>query len=472
MKPKIFLWFLFSISLAIKFSLSSEFSFPTWDGAFYINYFVSDFWKWVLHPGYPVAIQLFSFLTDPVTAAQTISILASCVSIFPFYSITRRFLEEKYAYLVTFLFASTPVLFHYSLVTYSESLYVLLILLAFERLIREQPHYFWSGVFFGLAYLTRPEAFLIFAVIAAYTSIKVFSFKIGASSGERYWGLHKSILRQLVYFLLGGLIFISSYVGYLSVQNNELTLTKKTMNLREWSADWKVNIQNEGREATTDLQASISNWPRRSKEVVSTITESVGFVTILFVVGGLFFRPSIVGTAFLPLLILPFFGLAASDRFIVPYIPFFFIFSFVDIVYSEWFGFKLLKIFMIVSYCIILLFSSSYDFKHETFPEMKELGVLLPPEKVYLDRKPFVAFFAKGEYKQIPNASIDSVVSILKNKQADYLVLSTKVIPIFRPNLNPLFNSEEGEKYNLKVKAVRRTNDGGGIIIYEYAGGK
>lgn len=456
----VFLFLIFAFSFVFKSLSYEEYSFPTWDGTYYINYFQDASWMWVLHPGYPIVIKFFSyFFKDSVITAQFVSIVASCLSIYPFYRIVRFRLDEKLSLLATAVFSFIPILFIFGMVTYSESLYILFLLWGFERYFKSK--YFLSGFFFGLAYLTRPEALLIYFAIFLVILIKSFNFEIGVISGIVYWTKNKIALKSFIPFVFGGLILILPYTGYLSIQAGELTLTKKTMNVRPWSSDWRENLKNEGfKSKETVISSIIKESPKRALQYGSIIINSINFVVLIFFIIGLFQGFNILMFSFPILLILPFLGLNPSERLIVPLVPFMIILAFYGI--SKW-------RYSLILGSLILLGSvlTKPEYKSDFYPEMKTISQNFEKDKIFLDRKPYVAFFAKGVYEQIPNISIDSVVEILKEKKADYLVLSTQVIPIFRPQLIPLFQSQVASSYGLKKKAIFKASDGGGILIYE-----
>ena len=82
------------------------------------------------------------------------------------------------------------------------------------------------------------------------------------------------------------------------------------------------------------------------------------------------------------------------------------------------------------------------------FFELKQVGLHLkgkiPEDAVIMDRKPYFTFYAKvSKYVRIPAASINDVIKSSLSNDVDYLVLSERVVKIFRPNLIPLLNSKE-----------------------------
>ena len=83
-----------------------------------------------------------------------------------------------------------------------------------------------------------------------------------------------------------------------------------------------------------------------------------------------------------------------------------------------------------------------------SYVECKKAGLalrdIIPKDAIVMDRKPYVTFYSNaGKYIEIPTGSINDVYLSAKKNDVDYLVLSERIVMIFRPNLMPLLTVEE-----------------------------
>jgi hypothetical protein len=87
---------------------------------------------------------------------------------------------------------------------------------------------------------------------------------------------------------------------------------------------------------------------------------------------------------------------------------------------------------------------------------------------IFVDRKPFTAFYAGGKYLPMPNDPVDSILAFCRRHDAKYLVVSARVVRVFRPQLNFLLYSDTVlNRMNLKTAYVRDLDSGYGIRIIE-----
>jgi 4-amino-4-deoxy-L-arabinose transferase-like glycosyltransferase len=116
-------------------------------------------------PLYSILIAGFTLVArDAEFAAHLVSLLFGTLLIVPVYLITLRVYGQRAAYLSAFLVALHPLLIARSGSIYSEAVYPTLLMAALYWGIKSLElgsarYYFLCGAFFGLAYLTRPEAF-------------------------------------------------------------------------------------------------------------------------------------------------------------------------------------------------------------------------------------------------------------------------------------------------------------------------
>ena len=131
------------------------------------------------HPGYPLSIWALSIpvrscMGESNTAlqlsAQLASSLAAVLLMFPMYFLGKLFFERRVAFWGTLLLQYLPASAHHFSDGISDPLFLLLTTLAFLFAIlalRRQGifNFVCSGLFCGLAYLTRPEAVLVLLTV-------------------------------------------------------------------------------------------------------------------------------------------------------------------------------------------------------------------------------------------------------------------------------------------------------------------
>ncbi len=124
-------------------------------------------------PLYPLLIALFSLVTrNSELAGRLVSLLAGTCLLLPCAGIAARMYGRKVAYLCTVLAACHPLLIAFSTSVFSEALFATLLMSAVYWTMRcleehkSRVQLLLAGIFWGLAYLTRPEA-IFYAVAAA-----------------------------------------------------------------------------------------------------------------------------------------------------------------------------------------------------------------------------------------------------------------------------------------------------------------
>lgn len=125
-------------------------------------------------PFYPFLIALFNlFLKDVELAGRVISIIMGSLIVVPLYLLGNRFFDRKVALLACLLAITWGPLRDLSCEVMSQATYITLLLTAiylFDRAVTKRSirAAVLTGVAMGLAYLTRPEAFIVFAVASPF----------------------------------------------------------------------------------------------------------------------------------------------------------------------------------------------------------------------------------------------------------------------------------------------------------------
>jgi Gpi18-like mannosyltransferase len=134
----------------------------SFDGYSYIAYYPGS----TFPPGYPAAIWLARrIVQDGELAARLVSISAHLASILLVYFVTRTRTSNGWSLVAATLYGFNPLALRMGLDTMSESLYVALMLAMLLAVLSNK--YLAAGLLGGLAYITRPEAAVVVAALAA-----------------------------------------------------------------------------------------------------------------------------------------------------------------------------------------------------------------------------------------------------------------------------------------------------------------
>jgi 4-amino-4-deoxy-L-arabinose transferase-like glycosyltransferase len=219
------------LGCVLRIALIPYGGFITSDGVFYatlarnllggdLHHGMSTYWS----PFYPLLIAVFAgVFRDPAFAGRLVSALAGGMLVVPVYFLTRRFSSRTLTALIAALFVIfEPTLIYYSLRVLTESIYTLLlvggILVGWVALERGSARYFFlTGLLFGLAYLTRPEALGYVLLSSLIVVVVGFARRTGS-----WWTLSRASL-----IILGALLAAAPYIYYLRQETGGWTLTEK-----------------------------------------------------------------------------------------------------------------------------------------------------------------------------------------------------------------------------------------------------
>jgi hypothetical protein len=171
-----------------------------WDGNSYTflaqNWYVTEgpekFFI-VFPPLYPILIKIFNiFVNNFVLSGVILSNVFFVTALFFFYRLVERITDKNYALRALLLFSVFPTSFFFS-VAYPESLFVLLVVLSFFFL--EKENFFLSFIFAGLATITKPFGLVLWPALL----LGVFLQK-------------KRIFRNLILMIIFFFIFYGSYL--------------------------------------------------------------------------------------------------------------------------------------------------------------------------------------------------------------------------------------------------------------------
>ncbi len=445
-----------AVSLAVRLYALQFQTLVNWDGAFYINYFHDRTWQLVFPPGYPLVIELFRLIVpDGVRAAQLVSLAAGAILPVPLYYLGRKFMRPLPALLTAALVILNPIFIRFSVVTMSESLFVLLNVAMVLFFLNRRPVLF--GLAAGLAYLTRPEGLLTAGILIAVDLIRRRDWKFAGLFGASC------------------LVLLLPYVIYVKAETGTWTLSPKTMNFRVREASWRANVARESSSTPAPTlseraSSSLGLYPARALAYTGLLLRFGGVPLMLLSLFGIVRFRNILLAGLPMLLILPVFGLDPADRFIMPYLPFLALFAMMALGISK-------RAFVVPAGALLMLLGFAPQAAYAVEPEEgitefctagMAMRPITRPTDIFVDRKPYTAFYAGGRYAEMPNDPVDSILAFSRRIDAKYLVVSARVVRVFRPQLNFLLYSDTTLSHlHLKTAYVAGLDSGYGIRVIQ-----
>jgi len=459
------------------------------DGAYYISLGVNLFEKGLyrdlennlntnLTPGMPVAIGLVNLIVNnSVLSARLVSALFGSLIIIFVYLFTKRLFTRKEAYIAAFLTASYTILVYISTLTYNDSLYLFLFLgglyFGWLGLIKEKSlFYVLTGVFFSIAYLTRPEGFLLPFILILYWLIILRRFNL------------KTVL-NLVLMLFIFLLISFPWLNFIHENTGKWQVTTKggfTYLQREYKVftdEYEKNLFSLN-EDKTRIRLNPYNQTFETS-VGKYILEDPGkFIKRYFVnFGSLVFDFLIKVFPFVFLLI-AFYGFKEkTNRKLEIYLLFFILYPFlISPVFgseSRWLlgGIPLLLIWVsrgiikieewnenlnskIITLILVLLMIISVFFVNSFTPKIYEkddqaiehkiAGLWFKDNigegKIIMERRPWVSFYSNGRFVYLPYASYSEMIEYGCKNNVEYLVADSRYLGRLRPQLKSLLDED------------------------------
>lgn len=176
------------------------------------------------HPLYPLLISLFSTDTAHVEiTGRCLSLFFGTLAVLPLFFLVKRTIGQKEALFAAVFYAFHPYIVTYSGMFLTEATYWAWLLLSV--------YFFWaglhkgslwkmmlSGLFLGLAYLTRPEGIGYIVVYLIWI--------VAGGNLKRSW-FKKFILMGVL--TLSALIFVIPYVLYIHQETGQWLISKKAI---------------------------------------------------------------------------------------------------------------------------------------------------------------------------------------------------------------------------------------------------
>ena len=392
------------------------------------------------HHGYPALMAAIGWVVPGrELPGRSLSFVAGLTLIPLVYLLARRVVSRPWAAVAGALVALHPLLAAYAGAIMTESTF--LAIATTGLLLLERGHRMAGGVTLGLAYTVRPEALVIAPVAALF-----------ARGGMRGW----------VRVLAGFALIVAPYVGYLSWEHGEPTLSPKTVLVRppfehRHEAEWRVGDRVEPRRSLIERV----RWagPAIARRYLPTLADHAGRLLevwppplMALSALGLAARLSPLAGALAPLLVLPLLAVAADVRFAQLFVPALAIYAAIG---ATWFATRWPAHARMATVGVTVLMVAGLTlawrgrpgriadtFDDGPMAEMRAAGEWLRANgrsgATVMDRKAYVPFFAGMHHIQLPDDDYDTVVEYARRSGVDYLVLEEFVVERMRPQFLPL----------------------------------
>lgn len=470
-----------------------------WDGVYYatlgkkivsgdIYGGISPYWS----PLYSSLVGLSSLIFQDVEfAGRVVSLIAGSLLVIPTYYLILNFYGRAAAYIGTLLLIIHPGLIRSSVWVMTESLYTLLfttgVLIAWQALVGGKArHFFLTGILFGAAYLTKPEAIGFLGLL--------FVFIVG---GKLIHGksTFRSLPKNYLLLLLGFIIFFLPYVAFLYAKTGHLTISQKLLNnftavdydrgMLQLTEDGQTTLQDQlfgdiyGAEIQpTETSSSVAPPPVNSAPArwslgrfLSSLVNNLKILVrqyipetllwpslfIILIVIGFFYHPWTRWQTAKEIYLLSFFvctlfGYAATViqvRYLFPILPI--IIGWIangTIQFGNWASNTVsnvlqtrkrvdpifAQIFTLLIIGSALVYSIPTQMLLESWEKLpfeeKQAGLwiknhsALPP--LIMAQGPIVAYYAGADHIFVPNEDLPTVLKYAKRKNVNYLVLSER----------------------------------------------
>ena len=150
-------------------------------------------------PLWPMFLSLFFSVFDfsqtqsYMQLQKILSILISCITIFPLYYLCKKFFNSKYSLVGILIFAVEPRLMENSIIGGTDQFFIFFIVMTLLTFFNKTKIFYLSFVFAGLATITRPEGIFLFFSIAIMLFFRLRGKKLFLS---------KYLISLLIFFII------------------------------------------------------------------------------------------------------------------------------------------------------------------------------------------------------------------------------------------------------------------------------
>jgi hypothetical protein len=371
----------------------------SFDGATsYLRYFEDPVYRKVATAGYPLAVEFFKILFDPVIAGQLVSAVFASLMVFPLWELAKKYVKEEWRIWAVVAVVFNPLIFRYGMITMSDAMGLSLFVFALYFLDEEA--WVLSSVSLFLAWLTRPELGVALPFFAWYARKELFKFFIP-------FGVLLALNTAIV----------SWDLGHFALSNKQGVLP------------------------------SISNYPSNFVGHAGDLLKYGGGFVIVGAVA-LWQKRNTLWISLLVLFVLPLYDmLLMHGRYVI--VPLFGL-VFLSFTHKKMNSTLLVFLFLTYSYTLEETFLPDEDMMH-----LKDAGLTFQAhgEKVF-DRKPYTAYYSGGEYVEMPNKPLADMFAYAESSGVKYFVVSDVVVSAFRPQLAKIVPYDTLRAKSLWVKMI------------------
>jgi len=425
------------------------------------------------HHGYSILMVALGWLVPGrELPGRSLSFIAGLTLIPIVYLLARRAVSRPWAAAAGALVALHPLLAAYAGAIMTESTFLAIATTAL--LLLERGQRMAGGATLGLAYTVRPEALVIAPAAALF-----------ARGG----------IRGSVRVLAGFALIAAPYVGYLSWEHREPTLSPKTVLVRppfehRHEAEWRVGDRVEPKRSLIERV----RWagPVIARRYLPTLADHAGRVLEVWPLPlmalsavGLATRLGPLAGALAPLLVLPLLAVAAEVRFSQLFVPALATYAAIG---AAWLATRWPARTRAVAVGAAVLMAAGLTlawrgrpgriadiFDDGPMAEMRAAGEWLRangrPGATVMDRKAYVPFFAGMHHVQLPDDDYDTVVAFAQRTGVDYLVLEEFVVERMRPQFLPLTSDSVFRANERRLRFIWGISGGplSGVAVLEVA---
>ena len=445
----------------------------------------------VMPPFYQFMIGLFDLLIDNLEmAARSVSVFFSTMTIVPLYLLARRYFGASVAAGAALLYVFLPFMHSMSGIDLSEPTYTFMMLTGLYLAVtgmteKSKFTLFISGLFIGLAYLTRPEALVLFGGLWLVFVVKLMSKNDSAIAPR---------LILLICLTLGWLSVLAPYMNALHNITGKwqvsgkigigMQLVKERYGI-QGAYESQFQLDRNGKLAADkgfDTPLSLlrerpgifwSNIRDNLREFPGKVSDNFPYYLLILALIGCFRRPSAemfagrlpLYSTFIPLV--SYIVFTFDPRYFYPYVPVLLIFVSAG---ADWISVHLADRFMPsrflpnkypVGIALIAVLSMYYiylDMPRHAVPydftqddgrfDDKQVGLrlkkVLPSESRLLTRSGRVGFYAGMPIVIPPEADLPTSLDYARNNGVTHVVANVQLYamrqafaPLFQPLITP-----------------------------------
>jgi len=427
------------------------------------------------HHGYSAIVALVGTLVPGrLLPGRVVSFVAGLVVVALGYFLIRRSVSPPWAGLTAGLLAFHPLLAVYSGPAMTETTYLAFLVAAL--LLADRGRLFLGGVLLGLGYAIRPEALVAAAGVAALT--------------RGGW-------RGALLMLAGFALVAAPYVGYLSHERGEFTLTPKSALVRPpetqpRQAEWRIgDARRPVREPHRTLIERF-RWamPGMAKHYLPHLAgharrllEAWPWPLMALSALGLVIRRGPEAGTLVHLFVLPLLAVGPDIRFAMLFLPALAVSAAAAVAWgtARWSRSEGVITAAGIGLAIAGIAWSwtgppgrhALRFDDGPMPQMREAGEWLQRNgrqgAIVMDRKAYVPFFAGMRHVQLPDDDYETIIEYARTSGVDYLVLEEYVAEGLRRQLLPLIADARFRAGEHRLRTIYHIRSGPhtGVAIME-----